>query len=301
MKLLRCVDFDKVDSHIMELSKATESHFRWLVHIIECIARDEFISADIFNKESYKYCSFGRWLKSFFTSEHQDYNYLQSINDSHIKLHQTCRTLLLTIKQERNRDTLLLNFENSLLEFIGKLDKYKENLLKLRSSYDFLTGLPSRKLLDEYFTGSRYKKNDEITYLLLLDIDYFKMINDSYGHLAGDLVLKYFAKHLRSLIRNTDMVFRYGGEEFIILLNVISDKKACYAAERIRKKIINLDFHFKDEIINITFTAGLVKVLPMEALEESIRKADQALYEGKSSGRNCTMFLSGNGRISKIR
>ncbi|WP_049101626.1 diguanylate cyclase [Klebsiella oxytoca] len=300
MKASSSVDFDSIDSRIMELTIATESHFRWLVHIIACIVRDEFISVDILNKESYKYCSFGRWLKSVFTPEHEDYKYLQYINDSHVKLHKQCITLLFMINQEEKIEKLLLDFENSLLDFTGSINKYKEYLLKLRTSYDFLTGLPSRKLLDEYFALSRYKKNNEITYLLLLDIDHFKAINDSYGHLVGDLVLKHFAAHLRTIIRNSDMAFRYGGEEFIILLNISSDKEACYAAERIRKKIVDLDFNFKNALIKVTFTSGLVKVLPMETMEDSIKKADHALYKGKSSGRNCTMFFSDNGRVKKL-
>lgn len=131
-------------------------------------------------------------------------------------------------------------------------------------------------------------------YLLLLDVDHFKKINDNYGHLTGDAVLRSLALNLENNIRRAECVYRYGGEEFIILLQAGSDREATEAAERIRRVIAASEAVEGDHRVKITFSSGLTRVNRGEALREVMERADVALYKGKQSGRNCTILINKN-------
>lgn len=122
--------------------------------------------------------------------------------------------------------------------------------------------------------------------LVFADIDHFKKVNDTYGHLAGDLALKSVAKILRENVREIDIVGRYGGEEMVIGLigaNLNDSKKI---SEHLRQKIADTPIKFRDQIINVTASFGVATLSADLNLEELIKSADEALYRAKNSGRN---------------
>ncbi|MGO0765237.1 diguanylate cyclase domain-containing protein, partial [Citrobacter freundii] len=102
-------------------------------------------------------------------------------------------------------------------------------LLNIRSNIDVLTGLPGRRMLDESFDQQLLDAEPLNLYILLLDIDRFKYVNDTYGHLVGDLVLRVLASNLLSWTRYDEVAYRYGGEEFIIIIRTKTDEQACQA------------------------------------------------------------------------
>ncbi len=119
--------------------------------------------------------------------------------------------------------------------------------------------------------------------VLMLDIDNFKQINDNYGHLCGDMVLQTLGKLLREMLRSNDVVARYGGEEFIVLISGGSHEQARKIGEKIRKTIEASDFFC---VPAVTVSIGCATFNPGESMESLIKKADEALYEAKSSGKN---------------
>jgi len=121
---------------------------------------------------------------------------------------------------------------------------------------------------------------------MMLDIDHFKKINDTYGHLAGDFVLKEIAKIVKNLIRKSDICGRFGGEEFVILLPNTKLSGAMKLAERIRETIQNHTFDFNGKKINVTVSIGITSVGVNDSYESLISRADEALYEAKEKGRN---------------
>jgi len=129
-------------------------------------------------------------------------------------------------------------------------------------------------------------------YLLLLDIDHFKKVNDNYGHLNGDIVLRSLALNISNNIRRSESMYRYGGEEFIVLLHATHDDEAVIIAERLRRDIARLETIAGEHIIRITFTGGLTRIHQGEVLREVLERADIALYTGKKSGRNCTQLIN---------
>ena len=122
--------------------------------------------------------------------------------------------------------------------------------------------------------------------LLMLDIDHFKQINDTHGHSAGDDVLKAVAASIKNQLRNVDMVFRFGGEEFLILLSNTSREAAALVGERLRNAAQTEEYVADGRSIELTVSLGCSTLLPGESAESLLRRADNALYVAKREGRN---------------
>ncbi|WAJ35758.1 GGDEF domain-containing protein [Pseudomonas sp. GOM7] len=122
--------------------------------------------------------------------------------------------------------------------------------------------------------------------LLMLDIDHFKMINDTHGHAQGDEVLKAVAQTLKQQLRNVDMVFRYGGEEFLIILSNTGREAAAQVGERLRFAVLELQCLNAGQPIEVSISLGCASLLPGESSESLLRRADNALYIAKREGRN---------------
>ncbi len=153
---------------------------------------------------------------------------------------------------------------------------------------DYMTGAYNRRYF--YDKADEYVKDAEIHStpyaLAMLDIDFFKNINDTYGHDVGDHVIKTFADVLRNETKGADIVARFGGEEFCILLKDITKEEAVSRFVKIRSKVQNTDIHVGDKIINFTVSIGVTFNQISAHLDELITQADDALYEAKESGRN---------------
>ncbi len=151
-----------------------------------------------------------------------------------------------------------------------------------------LTRLGNRSLFDQTIQREIHlaKRHHSTFALLLLDIDNFKRINDEYGHLAGDAILREMGNVLQQQKRNSDHAFRYGGEEFAIILNQSSKMGAAQVAERIRAQIEHHEFMFQSTQFHITVSMGLTHYQSTDNIEKLFQRADSALYEAKDSGKN---------------
>lgn len=122
--------------------------------------------------------------------------------------------------------------------------------------------------------------------LCMIDVDHFKEVNDTYGHLAGDMVLKLVAQHIQNNIREVDYLARYGGEEFALVLVSPDFQEALLCAERIRQRCAELSFSGFPDTLKVTISCGVASYNPPESVDELIRRADAALYRAKAKGRN---------------
>ncbi|AEV91969.1 MAG: PleD family two-component system response regulator [Rickettsia slovaca] len=160
---------------------------------------------------------------------------------------------------------------------------------------DGLTGLFNRRYFDIHLKQIIEKTNKESIklYLLMCDIDNFKHVNDTYGHQAGDKVLTIVSRILKNTLRVTDLIARFGGEEFTILLTDIDISKAIETAERVRVKIEYMNFHIEDQIepLKTTISIGVTKYKKEESIESFIERADKAMYEAKTTGKNKVVKL----------
>jgi diguanylate cyclase (GGDEF)-like protein len=189
-----------------------------------------------------------------------------------------------------NRYKEISHLNEQLIEKQDELQEMK-NLLEKKSITDFLTGLYNRRhfveLSQQYYdTAIRYQQELSI---LLLDIDKFKSINDKYGHHFGDKVLRETANIIKQTLRSSDIVSRYGGEEFIVLLPETTKDKAFELAERIRQKVENNIMKMENEAdFRTTVSIGISAVDSNrdKNIDESIKRADMAMYKAKQLGRN---------------
>ncbi|MBI3380555.1 MAG: GGDEF domain-containing protein [Aquabacterium sp.] len=184
----------------------------------------------------------------------------------------------------------------------AKLQAQKDELanalvrIQILATRDELTGLVNRRHMMDVL--SQHKKRLERSghhrfCLALLDIDHFKRINDTHGHAVGDEVLRNFSKVVQSGLRDTDVLARWGGEEFLVLLNDTSPELANVGLERARMLLAEATLVPALPDLKPTFSAGLTAYNLSEALDVCIERADRALYKAKDGGRNCTVIRMG--------
>lgn len=168
--------------------------------------------------------------------------------------------------------------------------KQQQNKLKEMASRDGLTGAYNHALLIELFQKelAKQKRSGGNIAFIMLDIDYFKKVNDTYGHMAGDVVLKELTQIITHNVRNSDIIGRYGGEEFGIVLTDIQLDTVDQLCERIRQSIESNVFAIGTESLNITVSMGVYFKTAGDniSMGEMIKKADEALYKAKHTGRN---------------
>ena len=167
----------------------------------------------------------------------------------------------------------------------------------MRSNTDGLTGIPNRRFFDESYRTEwlRARRYQKTLAVIMIDIDYFKRYNDTFGHMQGDECLKSIALAISASIRRPpDLAARYGGEEFIILLPETSTEGAKTVSDNIRKKVAALQLDHPESLVSkkVTVSMGIADCLPdlKQDPSELIIRADQALYRAKENGRNRIEF-----------
>ncbi|WP_409317857.1 diguanylate cyclase [Pseudomonas sp. KCJK9016] len=197
-------------------------------------------------------------------------------------------------KQRDAREQEVANRLKSLAERVAHMEQealgYREHLEEQRQKalIDPLTGLPNRAAWSERLDHeiAQWQQHGNTLSLAMLDLDHFKRINDNYGHLAGDKVLKIIATVLRKRLRGNDFIARFGGEEFVLLLPATPPAVGARLLETLRAAIEACPFHFKGERVTITISMGLASFKPGERSDLVLKRADQALYRAKNAGRN---------------
>ncbi len=199
-----------------------------------------------------------------------------------IKIKNTTISMQEEIKRYSEK---LKEAQHTIEELKHKLNEAQKNMIT-----DPLTGVYNRRglfhfLKQEMERALRYKHPFSI---IMADLDHFSKINNTYGHLAGDIVLKKFCSTALTIIRKVDILGRYGGEEFIIILPNTTIDNAYAVAEKIRTTISKLKFQYKDKVFSVTSSFGVAEFKETDTIESLIKRADKALYKAKET-RNCTV------------
>lgn len=198
-----------------------------------------------------------------------------------------------------------LENKNQLNSLIQRLEQDAESLYEEKNKLarisitDELTGLHNRRYLRQELhrlthLSKSLQKNISV---LSLDLDRFKVVNDTYGHDTGDIVLKEFANLLRSSQRGTDVVGRFGGEEFIVIIPFVGGRQVKEIAERIRQAVSDFTFDANHNNIHVTVSIGVVTLIPspdeptQKVVEQLLKEADKGLYQAKNSGRNKVIHI----------
>ena len=172
-----------------------------------------------------------------------------------------------------------------------KIDESRQHVITLEKEamLDPLTGIYNRRAYDRQMKAEfqRYLRYKQIFSLLLFDVDFFKQVNDAYGHAVGDKCLKEIVNRVQKVIRESDYMARFGGEEFIVILPVTDEKAAGEVAEKIRSVVERTEFIHKSDIVKITISVGGTTIRPDDKDQNVVfQRLDLAMYEAKKKGRN---------------
>ena len=177
----------------------------------------------------------------------------------------------------------LISTQQALETMRNELQATREQMM-----LDPLTGTRNRFSMDITLNQeiARVRRNNGKFTVALLDLDYFKNINDTYGHDAGDQLLVYYAQLFKAVLRETDILFRYGGEEFLLVLPDTELQGAIFMLERLKLMLQKSPLHYQNHNIIATFSAGVAELQSDETSPELLTRADRALYAAKAGGRN---------------
>lgn len=198
-------------------------------------------------------------------------------------------TRAIGLNMQRTRDEFSISqqkaieAEKRIMELTAELDHIGEV-----AHQDYLTGALNRRGMDEALERefSRADRHNTNLCIAMMDIDHFKKLNDSLGHATGDQALTHFVKVIKDVLRTTDVVARFGGEEFIIILPATPQEEAVSVITRVQRELTKNFFMHKNERVLVTFSAGVAERRSGESPESLIPRADAALYQAKQSGRN---------------
>ncbi|WP_457622313.1 diguanylate cyclase [Persephonella sp.] len=271
-----------------ELRFYVKEHLVWLNKIIEDIKKlrcKSSVELDV-NR-----CKFSRLLEdeAVLNISRKKYDIVRDIHD---KIHKTAIDIYYSI-EERNFINLLFDYIN-----LQKLSAQFLSLLTVKiavrsvedANIDPLTGVLNRRPM-EFILNNQYqisKISNRPVSIALLDIDDFKKINDNYGHLVGDKVIKQVSSILQKSLRKSDLIFRFGGEEFLIFMPFTEKKDAFKVMEKLRKRIEEKDIVCGDDVIRVTVSIGVegATLHPNETVNDIIERADKKMLRAKKTGKN---------------
>jgi len=243
-------------------------------------------------------------LVTFMLSRHYRYQLIDkqaAQNQALISAKMTERTQEKLLKvQSQSQEELEEKVQERTLELNIALQELEEvnQELEQKNTLDELTNLFNRRFYDQKILAEyrRSKRNLTPLSLVIIDIDHFKVVNDTHGHLAGDYCLKWLSEHItQSLKRSSDMAFRYGGEEFCLILPDTDAKGAVALAETLRKNVMKQPCEYKEISIPLTISCGTFTYTQQDDItpEQIFASADKALYQAKHDGRNQTQEFKG--------
>ena len=269
-----------------------ESHLLWLNELAKHIKEEQ---KDGFPQLDAKLCAFGTWLSNDAKTLIQNNSKFMIIDQLHINLHLLARKIFthLNTNEHHILMTYLEKCEFISLSIGTELALIDNVLMNRRVTKDSLTGALNRNGLNNVFE-SQYELSlatNNPFILAMCDLDFFKNINDSYGHIAGDKMLESFVNIVKLNIRNSDVIIRYGGEEFVIILPAVNSKKGFEVLENIRKGFESYILKFDSHLIKTTVSIGMIEIKPQHNYKQSfaeqyIMMADKQLYSAKENGRN---------------
>jgi diguanylate cyclase (GGDEF)-like protein len=272
------------DIHLL-LANPFKAHINYFKDFLNSI-----LDGGVFSNISHQSCAFGIWLKEKGKEYIDEEHILKDLKHLHKDFHNLIEIAESYKKNKKFKDLyfMILNIQNIVIWIGNEFLYLNTKFIKLEMSIDPLTGAFNRRSFETII--QKLLEISQITdapiTLAIADLDYFKKINDTFGHLAGDEALKHFVNIIKRNLRKSDYVFRIGGEEFLILLPNTELKDGVEIVERIRKDLEENPLHYDGKEIKITASFGLAEVDKEKYINEIIKKADEKLYKAKELGRN---------------
>ncbi|MGV8843592.1 MAG: diguanylate cyclase [Pseudomonas sp.] len=281
----------QLQSVIAQFDLAIHSHDQWYKNLLRVLISHLPPEEVDLMPDAHRRCRFGQLYGSPQAAFLQENPAFISLGDAHQKMHLSARSLF-----QRIADDLPIplndwdHFDHDVDEMRLKFQDLRYEFAEIVQNRDPLTGAQTRasmlRVLREQ--NALVKRGRQDCALAMIDLDHFKRINDEYGHTAGDAVLVSTVKCLKALLRPYDRIYRYGGEEFLIVMPSTNLEQARQVAERMRAAIAEqrVQLDKSEEFLHVTASFGVAILTKLRKVEESIDHADKAMYEAKVTGRN---------------
>ncbi len=276
------------------LEQAIYNHEQWAEELYGALICHLAPDQRDLGPDAHHACRFGQWYYGEGREILEHSSGFTEVEIAHKRMHQYGASLL-----RASADGIPISI-NDFEHFVTSMKRLRLEIVTLRrelsdafNNLDPLTGTPSRSMMLSKLREQRelVARGVQACSVAMVDLDNFKAINDSYGHISGDRVLVDFAHYITAHLRRYDAVFRYGGEEFLIYLPVTDLEAAYDIIDRLREELASLR-HEADghEPFNVTVSCGLTILEPDISVEQTIDRADKALYVAKANGRNQTVI-----------
>jgi diguanylate cyclase (GGDEF)-like protein len=279
---------EEVFASLTAFQHALAGHFDWLHRWYQAVLHRD--SGGAIPDAAAAACAFDHWYRKASLTDFAEFSGFITLGEQHEAVHDKAEQL--SVRARSGQTVTTSDYETlmvSVLDFGATAQGLEREVWKALATVDPLTGLGNRQSMRTHLIGERDRaiRQRVPLSLALADIDHFKRVNDTFGHAQGDKVLREVAGVLRSTVRPYDVVYRYGGEEFLICLPGTDCDSGAQALERIRQAIEALAIY--DELgrpIPVTATFGITAITAETSIEDAMEQADKALYEGKHKGRN---------------
>lgn len=274
-----------------------EAHIKWLFRLSEAIRlRDP----NMVPEKDPTQCHFGKWLlsdaKKLITNQEKYQKLIQLHQTLHLLGHKIANILENFDESSHVCATYLEKTDLTSMEIGIELMLLDNKRMIARAAKDSLTDVLNRSVLDSLF-HNQYEialATHSHFVFAMCDLDHFKEVNDNYGHVVGDLVLKAFAKLLKETLRASDIIIRFGGEEFVVILPAVNYGQGKGILEKVCNKVQHTPIPYQNKNIDITVSIGFIEIVPHSHLDQSdqvsfskyLKEADQKLYLAKDNGRN---------------
>ncbi len=288
--ILQGMTRDQVASLLRGIHQAFDEHVRWLCQCQQALMHPERIHPSLIEVDAHHFCKFGRWYYGPVPAHIKSSEAFTQLGQLHLRVHDCARSAL-GARLERGEldEDLCEAFISAQSDFLIALNHYVTEIAGGGQLFDPLTGLLNRLEMFPLLKKeqARVERTGQKCTLALADLDHFKRINDTYGHEAGDSVLTGAAKVFKSNLRPYDLLFRYGGEEFLFCLPDTDADEAGRIVERMRVGIEQTAFVIEGAgTAKITVSFGLSPLVTGADVGRSVHMADDALYDAKKAGRN---------------
>lgn len=279
-----------VEDLLARIDKGIQSHLEWTQRLLRCSVLHESPGDDFLRPDAHRLCRLGGWLeRDASVLEGFESGLSEKLLSTHQSMHDAVRAVCQGVLSARPADPAALRgFEENQTRLVELLSRLRELVADRAIRRDALTGLPLRHGLEQTF---RQRQSDAARFKLVLhmaivDIDYFKAVNDTYGHPVGDQALRHAATLLQDSLRRSDVLVRYGGEEFLaMLLNADSDG-ARATAERLLDAFRSTPMREGELELPIRISVGIAAVGAGDTLGAAVERADRALLKAKQDGRD---------------
>lgn len=274
-----------------------QQHIEWMIKLIDYV--QHFEDNHPYPELNHTLCSFGKWLHDASIPYIITTSHFKEVGELHQSLHNLASDVVShprgKLTKPKNLIHLMQRIDYISLEIGNEIAILNDMIMIEEYSKDPLTALLTRRLFEKVMQSQIEisKATESQCSLMMCDLDHFKQINDTYGHLAGDAVIKHFADSLRTLLRKSDFIFRFGGEEFIIILPSTSEANTRKIAQKLCDFTAEQEISFDGKPIRYTVSIGVTPIsvdttsyILKDTINRYVAEVDSKLYLAKQNGRN---------------